>query len=188
MKRTSIYQNNPQKFFQDFSSRNEQAVAYALETILPYIKNLAKSYPQLQNETGIIANDVIMKGFEQIAKEKFVYKQDYEPMAYLFKIAKFGVKNAAKRNANWVFCDIEATDYDTATFDYQPNWENRDIVANILRQLPKEHRKIFLLRLQGYEYEEMQETGWLHFSNAIVLRVVFNKDKKKLQGLGEFLA
>ena len=188
MKHTSIYQNNPQQFFTDFHVRNEKAVTYAREILLPYIKNLAKSYRQLQYETDTITNDVIMKALEQIEKGKFIFQEGKSPMAYLFKIAQFGVKNAARRNANWVFCDIEATDYDTTTFDYQPNWENRDIVANILRQLPKEHRKIFLLRFQGYEYEEMQETGWLHFSNAIVLRVVFNKDKKKLQGLGKFLA
>lgn len=188
MKRTSIYQNNPQKFFQDFSSRNEQAVAYAYEMVLSYVQNLCRNYPHLRDETGIITTNVLMKSFSKIDEEKFVYKQGYEPMAYLFRIAKFGVKNATKRNANWVFCDIEATDYDTATFDYQPNWENRDIVANILRQLPKEHRKLFLLRLKGYEYKEMEATNWLNFSNANCIKMIFNKDKKKLQGLGEFLA
>lgn len=186
MKQTSIYHNNPQQFFTDFQARNEKAVSYARETILPYIKNLAKPYRQLRYETDLIANDVIMKGFEQIEKGKFVFQEGKSPMAYLFRIAKFGVKSAAKPPRH--FCDIATADEEENTYHYQPNWENRDIVTNILRQLPKEHRKLFLLRLKGYEYNEMEETKWLNFSNAKTMKVIFNKDKGKLKGLGQFLA
>ena len=186
MKTNYVYE--PKRFFEDLCAKNELALGYFYEKVQPYLRNLCKSYPHLRSETDFIATSVLLTCFDKIDEKKFVYQPEKSPMGYIFKVAQLEVKSAKKTKNEGRVCDLEAADYHAETFSYQPNWEDRDIVANILRQLPKEHRKIFVLRMKGYKDEEIHATHWTSFTHPVSIRVTFNKDKKKLNRLKDFMA
>lgn len=174
-----------QALFEALETQNEKAISHVYQLLVPYIKQLCRCYPSLNDEVGIISNDVILLLLKKIKEGKYDF-QGVSPMAYAFKIAQFKVKNAASKGKNWQYVDLDLADYEMSTFSYQSDWENRDVVANMLRQLPSTGRSILLLQMKGYSDKEIKEMGYTNFANENVIKVMRSRSKEKLEKLKKY--
>lgn len=188
MKQQTIYTSQPAVFFAHLQARNREAVEYSYEKLQLYIANLCKTYPHLRDEVGILATNALMTGFSKIETEEFVYQQGNSPMGFLFKIAQFEVKQAIRSSQNRRFCDLSTVDTDEKTYHFQYEWENRDILANIMRQIPSTHRRIFIWQMKGYSDQEIQEMNKELWRSPDSVKAIRCKDKRKLESLKKYWA